>query len=490
MARLRLIFQRRGLSEVFGALILTFIILATAVTYSIVQMQRSNRTFEGLIEIFRTSLRRQSILLSLTYYCKVERRAIRFDGSGKDYIIVNDSESLDIESAITIELRFKLGSYPSRGEWYCLLAKSDLHSSYGLLYSGHGFFRFLLNPQRSLDAYYTPKLNSWHHIIASWNGSIAQIYVDGELAAQTERNGTLNINDQPLCIGRLIDGRYPLNGTIGEVRVYCKSLNPSEAIEHLKGYNDLEGLALYLPLDGDLKDYSGNLNNATLYGGEWVDDYRDDLKLYIYNYGDSACTLRFLAVDGEPIYWRVAWRFKWFEVADPSGTFKSKLGESAFPLEYFTFNWTGGLIYAGREGRIGFSAETEIYIEEPNIAVTIRTADGMEVYIDGRRIFDGNGWRNHEFPKIYERNVTLQPGVHILKVEWYVWEGISYASLHVTNLIGSSSLLVTGMDDLKPCSKFFSGSLVEVTLPAPQKKRFTVLLVTEEGALYTWRIAI
>ena len=492
MIVLRRVLGRRGVSEVFGALLLAMVMLAVTVTYVTFELQRTSREVHGIVDLIRTAEKRQSVLLSLTYYTWVNRSALYFDGSGSDYVAVSDSDTLDFTSAVTIDILFKLSAYPpptAGRDWYCLLVKDQWGSTYGLMYSRTGLFRFYLNPMPSLDASFTPELNVWYHIIATWNGSVAKIFINGQLYARADRSGTLNVNEKPIYIGRCGNGDYPLNGTVGLVKLYGRGLTDEEALLHYKGYVGSDGLALYLPLDGDLKDKSGNGNHGTNNGAEWTEDAQDDLKLYLYNYGDVVATPKLFAVDGEVVYWRTVWTFKWHEVTDSSGTFGDKLGESMFRNEEFTFNWWDGVVYDGRSDHVGYVAEAEMYFTGSSTTVTIRTDDGMEVYIDGQPIFNGEAWKTQS-PTTYVETVTLTPGTHTVTVKWYDWEGAAYTSFSASNVSRESALLMVNMDTEEACSTIPEKTLVELTLPAPSTSTFNLVLLTVEGAVYSWEISL
>src|SRR3989344_5543406 len=80
--------------------------------------------------------------------------------------------------------------------------------------------RYSVNGTNSLND------NNWHHLVATYNGSLMSLYIDGALkASDTTFTGNLPYNNFNLWIGRNYSGSGGyFNGTIDEIRVYNRSL--------------------------------------------------------------------------------------------------------------------------------------------------------------------------------------------------------------------------------------------------------------------------
>ena len=76
-----------------------------------------------------------------------------------------------------------------------------------------------------------PALNAWHHVVATWDGAMLRLYLDGELQGETPRTGKSNPNPYPVMIGNF---EYPschgtcFGGLIDEVRIYNRALSAAE----------------------------------------------------------------------------------------------------------------------------------------------------------------------------------------------------------------------------------------------------------------------
>src|SRR5207249_9983535 len=72
--------------------------------------------------------------------------------------------------------------------------------------------------------------NTWYHVVATWNGTIQAIYINGVLAASTSSGvpTSLNTASKQIFIGT--EGRLQsfFNGSIDEVKLYNYALSPDE----------------------------------------------------------------------------------------------------------------------------------------------------------------------------------------------------------------------------------------------------------------------
>ena len=85
----------------------------------------------------------------------------------------------------------------------------------------------------------------WHHFVVTFDGSISQLYIDGEYAGKAKnfRNPTTTNQKIKLAGGYNNGHSYDWNGAINDFRVYDYCLSPME-IKHIS-----QGLILYYPLN-------------------------------------------------------------------------------------------------------------------------------------------------------------------------------------------------------------------------------------------------
>jgi Concanavalin A-like lectin/glucanases superfamily len=85
----------------------------------------------------------------------------------------------------------------------------------------------------------TSTLNAWSHVVATWDGSVALLYVNGALADSTNdpgANGIYNpntaVNSPPMSIGANFDGGSRSTSSMDEVAFYASALTPAQIAAH------------------------------------------------------------------------------------------------------------------------------------------------------------------------------------------------------------------------------------------------------------------
>jgi hypothetical protein len=84
----------------------------------------------------------------------------------------------------------------------------------------------------------TSTLNSWSHVVATWNGTAGQLYVNGVLADDTNEptlTGVYNANTSatsPNFIVASTDSGSPYTGSVDEVAFYNTALSPAQILNH------------------------------------------------------------------------------------------------------------------------------------------------------------------------------------------------------------------------------------------------------------------
>jgi hypothetical protein len=197
---------------------------------------------------------------------------LSFDGVD-DYVRVSSSASLKIDTSITLSMWFRAASLPS-GVWKVPLVKGGGDQDYSFQINPDNTLMWWANDlSPSAVPFGTITTGIWYHAVAVYDKNLGKIfvYLNGTLKNPdgTSVTGSITHNDLPLDIGSM-GGLYPFNGLIDEVRIYNRALSEEE-IRYL--YNRGAPIAHWKFDEGKgniAYDSSGNGNNGTIYGAQWV----------------------------------------------------------------------------------------------------------------------------------------------------------------------------------------------------------------------------
>jgi hypothetical protein len=89
----------------------------------------------------------------------------------------------------------------------------------------------------------TLSLNKWQHVVATWDGSTAKVYLDGYLDGSRSVAGPLPLDTQSLFIGGRSGGTDLATGKIDDVRLYNYALTAAEAF-NLRRINQPRGMRI------------------------------------------------------------------------------------------------------------------------------------------------------------------------------------------------------------------------------------------------------
>jgi len=174
--------------------------------------------------------------------------ALSFDGNA--YVTVPDSYDLRVQnfsleawifmtkrpyqhgtshSAIINKLHY-FGSSGSLG--YKLQFENPTSTNDNLVISiGDGAAQiYLVNYNSIVDL----TLNQWHHVVGTYDGNTAKIYIDGELKSSSNPGmHTIVHDDAPLAMGTEVTGNgVQYNGLIDNVMIYNRALSEEEVLSH------------------------------------------------------------------------------------------------------------------------------------------------------------------------------------------------------------------------------------------------------------------
>ncbi|MGY8653013.1 MAG: PVC-type heme-binding CxxCH protein [Verrucomicrobiia bacterium] len=176
--------------------------------------------------------------------------------------------------------------------WQGLITQHNYpdNCGYGLFINGEGQIAFSLGTGGEYDSdqmLHGPglKLRKWHHVVATWDGSTAVIWLDGQLHVKEGRaaiHPAPKAGAAPLRIGaygqRGVAGNF-LNGDIAAPAIYTRALSGPEIANRFKDKGLIppspNGLAAHWPLDEEkgsrVRDASGNqLHGRIINHGTWM----------------------------------------------------------------------------------------------------------------------------------------------------------------------------------------------------------------------------
>jgi hypothetical protein len=166
--------------------------------------------------------------------------ALQFQGLQDQHVAVGPAPSLQVTDQVTIAAWVHALSFSpawagiagwvhdtgSTESGYCLCIYGGL--SFGLKAEDTGYL---------YSAGGNPQLNTWHHVVGTYDGAMQRIYLDGELVFEQPATGAIDwdpLGDEDgFEIGRYNDDNehLVLTGMIDDVMVYNRALNSGEVAQ-------------------------------------------------------------------------------------------------------------------------------------------------------------------------------------------------------------------------------------------------------------------
>jgi hypothetical protein len=239
---------------------------------------------------------------NMPVYDFYNKGTLRFDGSN-DYVFLSNSQ-LNISSTITVEVWVKYnaqGGYNARA--YSVITCKGYPWTW-LLEDQSGQFNFRIstsvNSDSNVNSSYSHGLNTWNHVVGTYDGTSQKIYVDGVLRNTVSLTGTINTSSNDALVGLYNYGDYCLTGNVGAVRVYNKALSATEILQNYEAQkskfaNTIVQQGLVLNLDaGNIYSYGGAGTTfydvsptALSWTGSNVTYNSDPVKYFSYNGSNS-----------------------------------------------------------------------------------------------------------------------------------------------------------------------------------------------------------
>ena len=162
--------------------------------------------------------------------------AASFPGSGLG-VTVAASAVLDLANTVSVEAWVRPTAAGQNGAIFEKTVNGWVNSQYMLfLEAGVAKFRVRTTSGALLPVDGpTLALNTWTHLVGTFDGTTLRLYVNGVLAASAAAQGPLNSGSGTAFIGRLGQNLYPFQGSLDEVAVFPSALSPERIRAHYLG---------------------------------------------------------------------------------------------------------------------------------------------------------------------------------------------------------------------------------------------------------------
>jgi hypothetical protein len=181
-----------------------------------------------------------------------------------------------MQSAYTMALRVKVVAPVTSSSVGNMLSSAGNDKLWLNVQSGQGAIRVYhsdLFPTATTSGPTNIQDGNWHHVAATYTGSVISIYLDGNLIKSISVTGTLAFSGVSFDIGQ--GNTSALIAKYLDVKVFNRALSSSEVISLLNGFIP-PGIVGYWPLtegsQSTAYDTSGNGNNGTITNGTYTSD--------------------------------------------------------------------------------------------------------------------------------------------------------------------------------------------------------------------------
>ncbi|OGS39163.1 MAG: hypothetical protein A2551_05635, partial [Elusimicrobia bacterium RIFOXYD2_FULL_34_30] len=164
---------------------------------------------------------------------------LEFDGTNK-YVSVNDSNSLDITTTLSIEAWVKSDVITTDGGPTRRIIDKGV---YALGASNQAYFRVVIGGTGIgvANTWSNSDIGLWRYIAGTYDAAGGtnnlKLYQDGILVAQATYTGNIDTNTSALNIGRQGSTTGRFDGIIDEVKIYSRVLTANEILQHYNAGN-------------------------------------------------------------------------------------------------------------------------------------------------------------------------------------------------------------------------------------------------------------
>ena len=195
-----------------------------------------------------TSISSTQSLIDLTKTTNIDVSNVSFDSTGQptfdgtdDRIDATHNVALDIPTNITVEAVVKYSAQGGGGEPYGVITYKGYPWNW-LLEDQGGKFNFRISTSAvsdsNINSNFSHGLNTYHHVVATYNGTTQAIYVNGVLKASKSLTGSITKTATTVRVGSYTNGDYVHNGDIPIVKIYNRALSANEVKQNFRAYKN------------------------------------------------------------------------------------------------------------------------------------------------------------------------------------------------------------------------------------------------------------
>ena len=160
--------------------------------------------------------------------------AFEFNGTD-DWVEIPDSPSISELDAFTLSAYVN----PSQvGGWYSLIEKAiHMDWSYGFFIEADGSVSMEVSQEGNnlvcCIGNFIVEVGTWYHMVCIYDGTVGQLYVDGNLEGEMAASGPVNINEHCLAIAARADGGSLFPGAMDEVALWNEAVSVADTLDPL-----------------------------------------------------------------------------------------------------------------------------------------------------------------------------------------------------------------------------------------------------------------
>jgi|GEM_PF-2050454 len=158
-------------------------------------------------------------------------KSMSFPGTGNSYIGIPTTGLPTSNGHMSLECWLKVTAFPASSAVAVFIGTNSAGEAWQLQVDSVGHVALGLYGDTQTNGTQTIALNTWHHVVGTWDGTTMRCYVDG-VANGTASGFIPNITYGGAFIGLQMSGTAPFNGSVAEVALYGTVLSATQVSNH------------------------------------------------------------------------------------------------------------------------------------------------------------------------------------------------------------------------------------------------------------------